>query len=434
MSGTSPYEVGGDTDLTEDGQFGMGGIFCLTNIGTNDDTEATPDDIPPGNPEGDGLDPIPIECYHSIEQVDTHWKSRMSNFAVREPLTTMPHSYDELTQAQRDTLDSLITHGEYDSRYYQTERFHHSMCNPTAELSAQFTDAKKWKPNPSVRPVVTSSLIPWTSLPPVASRMAWTLAPGATPGGSGGQATLPVDYQSSPWRMPEVNIENFRLGPLLNAGFLPGRRPGDVGGIIRNPSRIATLRVMSITGECVYATTNFMLESVQRLVEEDYTPANGFEENLLQLHGEKFKLFNFRMRMIHASNFDWRRQWDRAWKYILRGSQLALHKRRCYILEGTEEYGGYPLRYSDQKNASEEPSSVLTMTMFVTDNEPLPVMTRLVSKDGQEYFKWLGSKGSFTYSSRSLNLINNPPEYEDEDMNTYDEADTEIIADGVEIE
>lgn len=247
------------------------------------------------------------------------------------------------------------------------------------------------------------------------NRMYYTdTGPGAT--GSGAAANLDVDFKGSPWKMPEVNEERFKLENVLKMGFLPGLRPGHptnqapYGGIVHHPSRYSTIRVMSIDGSCVYATTNFMLEGIQRVVEEDYRPSRGFEENLLQLHGEKFKLYSLKLKMIDSANFDWMRGWDRAWQRYMRASVLAENKWRFYILSGAKMYGGYPLKYSDTSSAADEPCADLSVVMFVTDDVPLPVMVRLVNKEGMEYFKW--SKEGAVFVSGEVSDLR-APEFND---------------------
>ena len=253
---------------------------------------------------------------------------------------------------------------------------------------------------------------------------------GGTPasGGGSGVATppLPVDFLGSPWIMPDVLREQFKLEPVLRAGFLPSVRPGDVGGIVHHPNRRSTLRVMNQDGTCVYATTNFMLEGVQRLVEEDYRPAQGFEENLIQLYGEKFKIYSFSMKMINSANLDWQRAWDQAWRKHIRGSVLAAKHNRCYILSGTKIYGGYPVKYTDQTSAALEPVGKMNMVMFVTDDEPLPTMIRLKNKAGQEYFKWVPKSGESIFSSESMHFAKDMPEYADEVITATSFDETEI--------
>ena len=260
----------------------------------------------------------------------------------------------------------------------------------------------------------------------ISDRSSYTEGKGASSGSGGEEATLPVDFLGSPWKMPEVLKEQFKLEPVLRAGFLPSIRPGDVGGIVHHPNRRATLRVMNQDGTCVYATTNFMLEGVQRLIEEDYRPSSGFEENLLQLYGEKFKLYSFSIKMLNTANLDWQRAWDQAWRKHIRGSVLAANHNRCYILVGAKIYGGYPVRYTDKSAAAQEPAGSMNMVMFVTDDEPLPTMVRLKNKAGQEYFKWVPKSGESIFSSESMHFAKDMPEYADEVITATSFDETEI--------
>jgi hypothetical protein len=256
------------------------------------------------------------------------------------------------------------------------------------------------------------------------ARMAWGGGIGSA--APGGEAAVNLDpaFRASPYRMLDVDIEKFNVENVLRAGFLPAIRPGDLGGIAHVPSRHATLRVMTIGGVCKYATTNFMLEGVMRAVEEDYRPSTGFEENLLQLHGQKYRLYSFKMVLLDAANFDWARAWDRAWQNYIRASVLAQNKWRCYILCGNRLYGGYPLKYNDNATAQGQPATDITMVMFITDDEALPSMARVANKQGMVYYKW---KGTTFVSGASGNIVDRPiPEYSgDLSMTAEDPEETE---------
>ena len=216
---------------------------------------------------------------------------------------------------------------------------------------------------------------------------------GGGAGGPGGPAIFPVDYLHSPFVESALLDETFTIEPVLQAGFLPAFRPGDLNeGIIAHPDRHATIRVMSIDKEVIYATTNFMMEGYNKATKESFKIIESTLGNTLQLNKERFKLFKMKLGLTDAeAPFDWLRSWEDKWDKYMRASVLAKNRWRWYILFGSHLIGGYPLQYSLGVDAKDEPFAGIMVDIFVTDDIPLPDMKRMVSENGLVYFRWGGT-------------------------------------------
>lgn len=212
-------------------------------------------------------------------------------------------------------------------------------------------------------------------------------------GGGGAPAALEVDVLVSPYLLPDVEAETFKIEPVLRAGFMPALRPGDVGGIQLHPSRYATMRVMSIEGSVKYATTNFCLDTVQKDVRENFAVRQSFHGTQLEFNKERYRVYSFGFSLIDSRNLDWDRAFELAWQRFMRGAVLAARKWRWYLLEGGRLYGGYPLGYSHRKSAAGEPVTGLTLQVYITDDIPLPEM-RMYPAPGfsanNGFYRWKG--------------------------------------------
>jgi hypothetical protein len=238
----------------------------------------------------------------------------------------------------------------------------------------------------------TSGLLVGTALRALPSRDYFALG-GSVSGGGGAPAALEVDVLASPYLLPDVEAESFKIEPVLRAGFMPALRPGDVGGVQLHPSRYATMRVMSIEGSVKYATTNFCLDTVQKDIRENFAVRQSFHGTQLEFNKERYRVYNFGLSLIDSRNLDWDRAFELAWQRFIRGAVLAARKWRWYMLEGGRLYGGYPLGYSHRKSAAGEPVTGLTLQVYITDDIPLPEM-RMYPAPGfsanNGFYRWKG--------------------------------------------
>lgn len=238
----------------------------------------------------------------------------------------------------------------------------------------------------------TSGRMVDTALGALPSRDYFALG-GSVAGGGGAPAALEVDVLASPYLLPDVEAESFKIEPVLRAGFMPALRPGDVGGVQLHPSRYATMRVMSIEGSVKYATTNFCLDTVQKDIRENFAVRQSFHGTQLEFNKERYRVYNFGLSLIDSRNLDWDRAFELAWQRFIRGAVLAARKWRWYMLEGGRLYGGYPLGYSHRKSAAGEPVTGLTLQVYITDDIPLPEM-RMYPAPGfsanNGFYRWKG--------------------------------------------
>lgn len=255
------------------------------------------------------------------------------------------------------------------------------------------------------------------------TRMMWDYT-GAGGGGGTGESYMQADFRSSPFQLPDIDIQRFRLEPVMRAGFLPARRPGKAGGIREHPSRYSTMRVMGIGGDAVFATTNFMLTNVREESSENFSVDPSLWGLSIRFDIEKYSIYTLSIDLINAQNFDWLRQFKYAWKNYLRGSVLAGNQWRFYILSGARLLGGYPVKYQMLSSAKDEPSIQMSMIMIITDDEALPKMQEIVDKrSGLTFFKWSGS----VYSSPNLadeKVAVIEPVEKSQDLITSDEDET----------
>lgn len=230
---------------------------------------------------------------------------------------------------------------------------------------------------------------------------------GSIGGGTGGPTSLPVDFKYSPFVEPLLLDETFEIEAVLRAAFLPAFRPGE-DAIIPHPDRHATMRVMSIDKEVIYATTNFFMEGYNKSTKESFKIIESTLGNTLQLNKEKYKLFKMRLGLVDAQEpFDWLRSWEDKWDRYMRASVLARNRWRWYILFGSHLIGGYPLQYSLGADAKDEPFNGIVVDIFVTDDVRLPEMKRMTTEDGSVYFRW----GGTTYNPDNLQFERTIPEY-----------------------
>lgn len=365
---------------------------------------------------------IPTEAYWSAPTVNAALISEYNaKYGPAQGELSSDATMSVMTDEQKNWMDNIIMgHNQVTSRAnplyaIQTTSIHLTSSRPGQSIESYYSDRQQWMPIPGNVPLY-----------PTQSRPIYVGGVDGSFGGGGGITALDVDYRSSFWKMPDVASEQFRLEPVLEAGFLPAIRPSDLGGIALHADRHATIRVMSIDGSRIYATTNFMLQSVNKNVEEDFTPLKSIWGTSLQFMREKFKLYRLDFQMLDAKNFDWQRAWKKAWNSYIRGSVLAANKWRFYVLYGSHLLGGYPIKYRDASSADEEPLTKMSITLFITDDESLPKMTRMESKTGLVYFQWTGT----TYVS-GMGVYDKPiPELDDEPpLKARESSETEVISD-----
>lgn len=207
-------------------------------------------------------------------------------------------------------------------------------------------------------------------------------------GGGAGTQPPPPFLAGGPWAATQFQGQTFRLEPVLEAGFLPARRPGVGGPLIEHPHRYATIHVIGIDGKVKLSTTDFSLSAVQKQIGEKFKLVSTFDGEHLVFQCEKGKVYQFNFKMLNSKSFDWLRAFELNWNRLFRGTQLASKQCRLYMLYSGTLVGGYPLAMSVSETAEGSPVTGMSISMYITDDVPLPRMTVLDRRAGT--FTWQG--------------------------------------------
>jgi len=368
-------------------------------------------DIAPSSPSLGGIGETGTDNYYTFQEEIAVEAEAEQRLADDETVVPTPIPYDAYVSkpsaegkvanncdvSSQESIDAYFNNGH---EYLQTGTYSHSNMGPGISLRDYFQGKID---NGSMYHNAAGLMLSGA----VSDRPLYNLGGGGAGGGSGGPISLPVDYRYSPFIIPSLLNEQFEIEAVLRAGFLPGFRPGE-DAIIAHPDRYATMRVMTIDKDVVYASTNFMMEGYTKATKESFKVIESTLGNTLQLNKEKFKIFKMNLGLVDAQEpFDWLRSWEDKWNRYMRASVLARNRWRWYILFGSHLIGGYPLQYSLGASAKDEPYTGITVDIFVTDDILLPEMKRMTTEAGLVYFRW----GGTTYNPNTLQFEKTIPEY-----------------------
>lgn len=200
--------------------------------------------------------------------------------------------------------------------------------------------------------------------------------------GAGGIDPLDPDLRSGPpWTPLDTTAIAFNIYDAVVKGFLPARRPGRGGYIKKHPDRKSTIRVLDHQGQPVYASTDFVIERINRPKKERLNTQVTFDQLIAMFGTERMKLYSFRGKLLDCKTFDWMRGWEIAWDEVLRGERLAENIHRAYVLNKAKIYGGYMVSCQITEDATIEPVVPFSFTLLVTDDEPLPNLSLITAKD-----------------------------------------------------
>ena len=211
---------------------------------------------------------------------------------------------------------------------------------------------------------------------------------GSDGGGEGTQPPPPF-LAGGPWAATQFQGKTFRLEPVLEAGFLPARRPGVGGAVVEHPHRYATLHVMNIDGKVRFSTTDFSLVAVKKQVGEKFKVISTFDGEHLVFQCDKGKVYQFNFKMLDSSSYDWLRSFELNWNRLFRGTQLAKKQNRLYIMYSSTLVGGYPLAMSVSQSSEQHPMAGMAISMYITDDVPLPTMAVIDRNTG--VYQWQGT-------------------------------------------
>ena len=335
-------------------------------------------------------DIVPREAFWSTDKVNNNVGLMIPSAELKAKLTSST-DYSSLSPEEINMISKGVQDILGPEAYLQTAKYHHYGWTPSESIISMYSEYNNFDwTNSGVINHAGNKKEAWEKLP---NRPIYTDSGGLSALGSGGgESYMQADFRSSPFQLPDIDIQRFRLEPVLRAGFLPARRPGRFDGIREHPSRYNTMRVMGIGGDAVFASTDFMLPGLQEESSENFSVNPSMWGLSIRFDIEKYSIYTLTMELINSHNFDWLRQFKYAWKNYLRGSVLAGNQWRFYMLSGARLLGGYPVKYQMLSAAKDEPATQMSMVMIVTDDEALPKMQEIVDKrSGLTFFKWEGS-------------------------------------------
>lgn len=236
---------------------------------------------------------------------------------------------------------------------------------------------------------------------------------GTTSSGEGGiQALDPELIAGTMWEGPITEKENYNILYGMQAGFLEARRPGKDGAIINHPDRHTTIRIISISGELIYATTNIFIENINTARQETFSPsyaADGFAGYFGEERPQQAVVTG---KLIDSANFDWLRKWEEVYDKLGRGSVLSKNRWRMYILYKSKIYEGYPLTNQIFESAVAEPLAPFSFNFMITNRKPLPQLQVFTDPDGRIFQKYEGeSTEDMLNDIQDLGLTQSMSEY-----------------------
>lgn len=312
---------------------------------------------------------IPSECKLSDAECHTYLSGRLYALADRPNKDTL------LCQENINWLYQNHT----PSSYYQTETWHAVGSLNKGRLSNYLVESGYSQTTVEADP-------PY-------DRDAYILSGvgGAGGGGEGGiQALDPELIAGTMWEGPSTEKEEFNILYAMQAGFLPAVRPGKGGAIINHPDRHTTIRIMSVSGEVIFATTNIMVEKIDTMRRETFSPSYAVDGFAGYFGEEAPQQARVSGKLIDAANFDWLRKWEEVYDKLGRGSILSKNKWRMYILYKAKIYEGYPLDNQIFEAAMAEPQVPFSFSFMITNRKPLPQLMVYTDPNGEIYEKYGG--------------------------------------------
>jgi len=213
-------------------------------------------------------------------------------------------------------------------------------------------------------------------------------------GGGGGASTTPVPFLIGEyWSTYRYQAQSINLPPV---SYLKAIRPPKMGNaFFGNVDRRATIRIMDKEGLCWYATTNFVLQNVNKRSSENMSLMQT-SEGTIPLFGEpQLRVFTISGVLLNAEDYDWAREWKMNWDSYFAASTLLDNNARFYLLYGGWLLGGYLMEYTIAESAKSPFMDIIQCQVMVTDYEPLPDMTELEYEKGGVLVDQWASKESF---------------------------------------
>lgn len=204
----------------------------------------------------------------------------------------------------------------------------------------------------------------------------------SSPGGGGGEVIPELDFSvGGIWNPRSFENIGFDIIPVLRGGFLPRRRPPNPKSLNLRPysmkrNQRATLFVIGIDGTKWMATTDFMLESVQRVNKLNFEKVSSFDGSTIEFTCEDNQMYNFSGKLLDAKGFDQARSWVYNWERYLDANILARNQSRIMLLYKDKIITGYILGFQSSSTASNRFIDTLSFNMYVSDYNIGPKMIK----------------------------------------------------------
>jgi hypothetical protein len=195
------------------------------------------------------------------------------------------------------------------------------------------------------------------------------------------------------WNPRTFENQEFNLAAVLRGGFLPRRRPPSKDLNLRPYSmkrnQRATMFVVGIDGVKWMATTDFILESVQRVHKLTFEKISSFDGHTIEFTCDNNEVYNFSGKLLDAKGFDQARTWVYNWDRYLDANILARNQSRIMLLYKDKIITGYILGFQSGSAAQSRFVDTLSFSMYVSDFDIGPLMLKGEEQDsflnGQYY-------------------------------------------------
>lgn len=208
------------------------------------------------------------------------------------------------------------------------------------------------------------------------------------------EATASDSYYSSIgiWNSRQFDGESFDLNSVIAAGFKVPVRPlkyskNDI------PKKEGTLYVVGLNGVVWFGTSNFILESVQKIEQEMPIIISSMAGNSINFACSPNSTYRFLGRLFDASNYDWARNWEYNWQAYMRGKVTARNNCRIVLLYNQQMITGYMVNFQTTSQVGSQLIESVMFDLFVSNYEIIPPV---INTSGEEYIAETLTLGELT--------------------------------------
>ena len=114
------------------------------------------------------------------------------------------------------------------------------------------------------------------------------------------------------------------------------------------------------------ATSNFLLQSVQRTQQEKFQLVETFGADYGFFYGQKPVFYSFSGVLMNTADFNWSSEWWANYDEVLRGTKLVERRARVYLTFDTIVLEGYVIQSSSQWDSNNPYHTPFSFSMWVT--------------------------------------------------------------------